>query len=484
MQPMQRLAGLALSRCARGLATAAAAAPIAEATVGYQYNKKLREFPHRMLWRRKTGYENSSWKQCKKSHEALATNFTEIGVGDRVLFITDCDSFVVNVTLAVQKRGAQICLVPAQGLTTKKLETYIEQLRPSVIFLGKDKASVYDPLSEADSPQKMDLDLYNMIWKIFPISTLVDGMPLNSRRYEFVKTIVLCNQAEALNNHDMITNIKYFETPRDQDYYESPLVYIAMHMSPEFPALSIVDDSGKWTTHSHTSLIQGGYQFASTFFGPTERVLLLPGAESTAGGALTMYAAMEAHAVLCYGEDQMVTRGDCKRVTRAVHQHEATCMVGTKAQWEYLLKHGDAAEKREDPNKNWFESLKWIAVFMGDDEDAGDLAAQIKRSFAVDRVEMIRGTPETLNFTSHGDGKLAKGLNVMIKTEKEMPVAGEEEGNVWIQGGHVSANYWNHVGLMSASKDPNGYTQLPYTGKKKADGGLTITGKAPINLIL
>ena len=25
-------------------------------------------------------------------------------------------------------------------------------------------------------------------------------------------------------------------------------------------------------------------------------------------------------------------------------------------------------------------------------------------------------------------------LQVMIKTEKEMPVAGEEEGNVWIQG--------------------------------------------------
>ena len=72
------------------------------------------------------------------------------------------------------------------------------------------------------------------------------------------------------------------------------------------------------------------------------------------------------HCLTIFAEAHATFRGTpILQVTRAVHQHEATCMVGTKAQWEYLLKHGDAAEKREDPNKNWFESLKWIAVFMG-----------------------------------------------------------------------------------------------------------------------
>uniref|UniRef100_A0A7S1NRL3 AMP-dependent synthetase/ligase domain-containing protein n=1 Tax=Eutreptiella gymnastica TaxID=73025 RepID=A0A7S1NRL3_9EUGL len=478
---MNRTVGLALSRCARGFTTGTAAAP-ATSTVGYQYNLKLREFPHRMLWRRKNGFENSSWNQCKKSHEALATNFSGIGIGDRVLFIGDCDAYMVNVTLAVQKRGAHMCLVPTTGLTTKKLETYIEQLRPNVIFVGKDKVSVVDPIGDAENPQKMTLDLYNMIWKIFPMSTLVDGMPLKSKRYDFVQSVVLCDQAEALNQHDMITNVKYFETPRDQDYYESPLVHIAMHLSPDFPALSIVDSSnGKWTTHSHSTLIQGGHLFAS-LFGPTERILLLPGAEAQACGVLALYAALDKHAVLCYGEDQMVTRGDCKRVTRAVYNHEATTIVGTKAQWEYMLKYGDAAAKREDPEKNWFKTLKWVAVFMDDLESAGDLDARIKRAFGVSRVEIIRGSPETLNFTSHGD-KWASAISAVVKDEKDMPVKGDAEGFVWVKGPHVSAQYYNHIGLMSAPKDPNGYVKLPYKGKT-SPSGVNITGPSPLKELI
>eukprot|EP00667_Euglena_gracilis_P036072 EG_transcript_69383 len=100
----------------------------------------------------------------------------------------------------------------------------------------------------------------------------------------------------------MITNIKYFETPRDQDYYESPLVHIAMHIAPDFPALSVVDSAGKgagqhemhqkeselesefshrglWTTHSHTTLLNAGRLFAAKYFGKAEHVLLLPGSE-------------------------------------------------------------------------------------------------------------------------------------------------------------------------------------------------------------
>eukprot|EP00667_Euglena_gracilis_P009742 EG_transcript_9915 len=326
----------------------------------------------------------------------------------------------------------------------------------------------------------MTLDLYSMIWKIFPISNVVEGLPLQSKRYPFVKSVVLCSQVDAINQHDMITNIKYFETPRDQDYYESPLVHIAMHIAPDFPALSVVDSAGKWTTHSHTTLLNAGRLFASKYFGKAEHVLLLPGSESTPGGILTLYAALHAHAVLCYGEDQLVTKGDCKRVTRAVHQHEATAVVGTKAQWDFLLKYGDAATKKEDATKEWFKSLKWAAVFLNDVEDAGDLASKIRSSFGIDRVECIRGSPETLNLTSDGSGKLFDSLSVVIKDKDGVATRGDAEGFVWIKGPHVSAQYWNHIGLMSAPKDPNGYVKLPYVGKKKPDGGFTITTVQPV----
>lgn len=444
----------------------------------------MREFPHRLLWRRKNGAENSSWNQCKKSQDALATNFSEIAIGDRVLFITDSDSLMVNVTLAVQKRGAQICLVPAQGLTSKKLELYIEQLRPSVIFLGKDKVQVADPLAPDEAPQKMPLDLYSMIWKIFPISTLVDGLPLTSRRYPFVKSVVLCDQADALNHHDMITNIKYFETPRDQDYYESPLVHIAMHIAPEFPALSVVDAKGKWTTHSHQTLLQAGRLFAAQFLGPKEHILLLPGCETAPCGILALYAALEAHAVLCYGEDQLVTPGDCKRVTRAVHQHEATCIVGTKAQWAFLLRHGDAAVKRDDPAKAWFASLRWAAVFLDDVEDAEDIVAEIQTAFGIDRVESIRGSPETLNLTSDGSGTLFDSLSVAIKGPDGLAVREGSEGEVWVKGPHVSAQYWNHIGLMSGPRDDNGHVKLPYKGKMKNKRDFVITAKQPVKELI
>lgn len=473
-------AGTAVRGSARLNSAAVAVKPAETTTVGFLYNHKLREFPHRALWRRKTGFENSSWNQCKKSHEAIATNFSEIDVGDRVLLITDSDAPMVNLILAVQKRGAQVCLVPTQGLTTSKLEKYIEQLRPKVIFLGKDKAQVSDPLAADGAPAKMELDLYSMIWKIFPISTVVEGMPLTSNRYKFVKSVVLCSQAEALNHHDMITNIKFFETPRDQDYYESPLVHIAMHIAPDFPALSLVDASGKWTTHSHATLLAAGRLFASRYFGSSERVLLLPGAETLPCGVAALYAALHSHAVLCYGEDQMVSQGDCKRITRAVHQHEATCIIGNKAQWAYLLKYGDAAVKRDDHEKAWFKTLKWAAVFLDDVENADDIAAQIRTAFGIDRVELVRGLPETLNLTRDGDGKLFEGLQAVVKGGEDLEVRDNAEGTIWLRGPHVTANYWNHIGLMSAPKDANGYVKLPYKGKKEAGGGYTITGKRPI----
>ncbi len=76
----------------------------------------------------------------------------------------------------------------------------------------------------------------------------------------------------------MITNIKYFETTRDQGYYDSPLVHIALHMSPEMPALSVLGADGKvrliiklsrihqWTVHTHATLVAGGQMFGNLTF--------------------------------------------------------------------------------------------------------------------------------------------------------------------------------------------------------------------------
>ena len=51
--------------------------------------------------------------------------------------------------------------------------------------------------------------------------------------------------------------------------------------------------------------------------------------------ASAMYAALEKHAVLCYGEDQMVTRGDCKRVwwLDSTHHSRIDHLTTQKAQF-------------------------------------------------------------------------------------------------------------------------------------------------------
>jgi acyl-CoA synthetase (AMP-forming)/AMP-acid ligase II len=460
----------------RGVAQAVSKSIPQEGSIGLYYNRKHREIPHRALWRRKAGAE-SSWNQCKKSFEALATNLSNIQIGDRVLLIGDCDIHMVNLTLAVQKRGATLCSVPIQGLTTRVLEEYIELLRPKVIFLAKDKVRVYDPLS-AEKPKKMELDLYTMIWKIFPISTAMENMPLRSRRYDFVENIILCSEAEALNQHDMVSNIKYFEVSRDQDYYESPLVHIAMHTSPASPALAIYSDS-KWTTHTHNSLIRAGFQFACMFFGANERVILLPGMQSLAAGYLMMYSTMLSGGVLCFAEDQLVTAGDCWRITRSVYTHSGTCIAGTKEQWNYLLKNGDAAEKRGDPQKKWFESLKLAVVFVEELEKEGNISAEIKEAFGISRVEIIRGSPETLNFTSIGEGqsKLIENVEASVKDDNGAPLSDQsKEGWIWLRGPHVSAYYQNHIGLMQVPKDDADFIKTSYRGTiiSNTDGTKTL----------
>lgn len=469
---------LVLSR--RGYTTSVARPLPQEASIGFHFNKRVREAPHRTLWRRKTGIEQSSWNQCKKSFEALATNFSNLEIGDRVLLIGDCDIQMVNVTLAIQKRGAHLCSVPIEGLTTKVLEQYIETLRPKMIFLNKDKVRVFDPLSK-EAPLKMDLDLYGMIWKVFPVANVIEGLPLRSQRYSFVQQVVLCDQAEALNQHDMVTNIKYYETSREQDYYESPLVHLAMHTSPQSPALSLLCPvTKKWVTHTHTTLLRGGHLFGSTFFpnAGNERVVVLPGGQSSAWGYLVMYAVLARGATMCFAEDQLISAGDCRRATRSVFVHKATGVTGSKAQWVHLLKHGDAAAKKADPEKKWFETLQWAVVFLDDLEATDNIAQEIKEAFGVDKVHIVRGSTETLNFTTYDDGKLPDQTTVSIRNDANSPDESSENW-VWINAPHATPYYYNYVGLMQSPMD-SGAVKLGLKGKKTGEGSLQVTKRVKV----
>ena len=75
-------------------------------------------------------HRNWSWRQSFVYHRLrficgmLCCSNPDCTLGSPLLGSTEFRGRIlqVNVTLAVQKRGAQICLVPAQGLTTKKLE--------------------------------------------------------------------------------------------------------------------------------------------------------------------------------------------------------------------------------------------------------------------------------------------------------------------------------------------------------------------------
>lgn len=422
-------------------------------TIGHMLSTQVRESPHANALR--VCHQDISWsfKDVKKHVEALANGFLEIGVkpGDRVGIIQGNTGEMVATQLACAKIGA-ICTPFVNVKKVKDFERHMQLFRPRIVLM----------------PNKVDkMDHIDMIKEIWPhFGKAQEGVPVRSNKYPFCKRIIITER----KGRPMMGKYRFDEILLygPFGYYENPLRRIALQLTPDDPALILLNgkdvNKAKPVVFSHRNLLNAGKLLGTAAGLKAGDRVLIPGYQSALLGALANFTTFVSGATMVLPTATWKTDD----ILRLATDEQCTTIFAAPEDYEALLSHPDFS-------KYSYEHLRTAVV---DQSAPEELITEIKGKFGIENVVMPSGEMEQTGVRKVND-EWAANSEIKIarhRDNKVMPLG--ETGSLRIKGPHTALGYWNDVGLQTNETDETGFFISGQDATMNREGEVEIVGKS------
>eukprot|EP01013_Petalomonas_cantuscygni_P010916 TRINITY_DN24182_c0_g1_i1.p1 TRINITY_DN24182_c0_g1~~TRINITY_DN24182_c0_g1_i1.p1 ORF type:complete len:544 (+),score=102.39 TRINITY_DN24182_c0_g1_i1:150-1781(+) len=477
-----------------------------EGSVGYYLSTQTRKLTHRDAFRMTHQGINWTWLELKKQVDALAGGLLEMGgkMYSRVLILEPMSAELFVTILACQKAGMIPVVVPHEDLSADRLSTFLHQFTPNIVITRQNLLV---------GPNRT-VDMLATVQALWPeLSYVPDGAPLRrNKRFTSVRKVLVTNRpVDSVERAPGVLDLRNCMVHGPFGYYEHPLRRTAHYLVPDrFPGFVVatgehpasrVDDAPELfvaSVHTHGNIVNGGRALAATLgLSHHDRVSLLPGGRATALTALVPMACLTSGATfMCPAESLEV---GAQRLVERLAYEEPTVVVGTLTLLRRLVDSIASGAVRVQPPAGQIRTVvvyvppsftQWagssaLAALCAPGGDA-DI---IREAFRAESVVAIGGPQEAMGYLfaqRDADTALAPNTEVRVTQKKGAVVVPRgKTGALHMKGAHVSALYWNNVGLMSAEVDATGHIRPGWTAQVDQQGLLSVgtdpdTGAVPL----
>eukprot|EP00759_Apiculatamorpha_spiralis_P014680 PhF_6_TR21209/c0_g1_i3/m.30624/K00666/K00666; fatty-acyl-CoA synthase len=443
--------------------------PILDQLVGYYINIQSRKLYYKDALRMEHQAVRWTYADIRKNSEALAQGLLCQGLRppESVLAIQPCNCETYMLQLACAKVGALMAIVPHQDITADKLRLYLNQFQPRH-FVGREWLMVPD--GKGKEVKERNLHFWDAIYSTIPeLGLSYPGQKsqwVHSQEFYFLKKCVITDHNLNLLGASPMRRMLVWGP---FSYYENRLRRMSLLMHPDDPILALADpnpalDDKPFIVYSHRNCTNAGFIFANLLGLKAEtRFGVLPNHHTDPVGAIVAnFSALTSGAVLVNLHDNLFTDEHCINVLEKMCVEEVKGMLGTKTDFDTLLRHAANFEKDQ------YEHLKWLVLFesASDAYTSDEYLQTLKKAFYVDDIYVFRGTAESCYMVSwrtlnKGDQGLVPHTQLKVVGDRGTVdakiLSRDTRGNLKLRGPQVSPYYFSNAGLLTELVDEKGW---------------------------
>eukprot|EP00760_Papus_ankaliazontas_P004703 PhM_4_TR12032/c0_g1_i1/m.100856/K00666/K00666; fatty-acyl-CoA synthase len=459
--------------------------PVLDQLAGYYVNIQSRKLYYKDALRMEHQAVRWAYSDVRKNAEALAQGLLCKGLrpAESLLTVQPCNIETYMMQLACAKIGALCAIVPHQDITGDKLRLYLNMFQPRH-FVGREWIAV--PEGKGKDLKERNMHFWDVMYNTIPeLGMSYPGQKLqwiHSQEFFFLKKCII-------TDHNM--NLLGCAPMRRMlvwgpfSYYENRLRRHSLLMHPDDPILALADptpalEDKPFIVYSHRNCVNAGFLFANIMGLKAEtRFGILPNHHTDAIGAVVgNYAALTSGSVLVTVHDNLFTDEHCIAVLEKMCVEEVQGLMGTKADFDHLLRHAGNFERDQ------FEHMRWIALFENatDAYTPKEYLEELKKAFYVNDVFVFRGTAESsymVSYRSLAKGEMGLVPHTQVKvtgdrgTKDAKILSRSTRGNLKLRGPHVAPYYYSNAGLMTEFMDDQGWVSTSRDGVIDSEGKWT-----------